>query len=256
MSELIFIGTGSALESLDRFHSSFLIKSKNYNLLVDAGDSASKALLNQQINYFSIDGILFTHFHPDHFSGLGGLIVQMEILQREKPLEIITHKKLIPFIKDYLHLSYLYEKRLTFKINFVGFEHEEGFNICDNLKVISKNNLHIDVYKKYGEESKNYFSSSSFMFITENKKIFYTGDIGSGKDLYLFSDEKINYLITEITHVSAEDIIEAAKKIKPDKLYLTHISDTDTQKINNIIKENSKFNIPTIEAKDGLKFKI
>ena len=256
MSELIFIGTGSALESLDRFHSSFLIKSKNYNLLIDAGDGVSKALLNQQINYFSIDGILFTHFHPDHFSGFGGLIVQMEILQREEPLEIFAHSKLIPFIKDYLNLSYLYEKRLKFKINFVGYEHEEDFNICDNLKVISKNNTHIDIYKKYGAEFKNYFSSSSFILTTENKKIFYTGDIGSGNDLYIFSDEKINYMITEITHVSAVDIIEAVKTIKPEKLYLTHISDADTQKINSIIKENSKFYISTIEAKDGLKFKI
>lgn len=256
MSELIFIGTGSALESLDRFHSSFLIKNKNYNLLIDAGDGSSKALLSQKINYFSINGILFTHFHPDHFSGLGGLIVQMEVLQRNTPIDIIAHKKLIPFIKDYLHLSYLYEKKLKFKINFIGFEHEDNFDVCDNLKVLSKNNTHIDVYKKYGEVFKNYFSSSSFMFTIGDKKIFYTGDIGNEKDLYLFSDEKINYMITEITHISSEDIINASKKILPENLYLTHISDTDTKKIKKIIEANTMFNIPTFEANDGLKLKI
>ena len=256
MSELIFIGTGSAIESLNRFHSSFLIENKNYNLLVDAGDCTSKALLSQQINYFSIDGILFTHFHPDHFSGLCGLIVQMEILKREKPLEIITHNKLIPFIKDNLHLSYIYEKRLAFKINYIGFEYEESFNICENLTVISKNNTHLNAYKIYGEEFNNYFSSSSFIFTTTDNKLLYTGDIGSEKDLYLFSGEKINYMITEITHVSTEEIINAAKKFIPEKLYLTHISDSDKLKINTIIKENTKISIPTFEAIEGLKFNL
>ena len=86
--------------------------------------------------------------------------------------------------------------------------------------------------------------------------MLYTGDIGSEKDLYLFSGEKINYMITEITHVSTEEIINAAKKFIPEKLYLTHISDSDKLKINTIIKENTKISIPTFEAIEGLKFNL
>ena len=92
------------------------------------------------------------------------------------------------------------------------------------------------------------------MFKTTDKNLFYTGDIGSKKDLYLFSGEKINYMITEITHVSAEDILNAAKELIPEKLFLTHISDLDTQKISAIIIENTKIGIPTFEAIEGLKF--
>ena len=252
--ELIFIGTGSAVESLNRFHSSCLIQSKSYNLLIDAGDGVSKALLKQGINFYSIDGIIFTHFHPDHFSGFGGLIVQMEFLQREKPLQIFTHQKLIPFVKDFLHLSYLFEKRISFNIEFIGFEHEEEFDVCDEIQVKSKCNTHIDVYKIYDKEHNNYFSSSSFLFNLKNKKLFYTGDIACKNDLLLFAKEKFDYMITEITHISTEDIIETAKILHPSKLYLTHISDDDSQKIETIISKTSLQNIPTIEAVDGLKF--
>ncbi len=256
MLELIFIGTGSASESLNRSHSSFFIQTGKYNLLVDAGDGISTALLKQEINYHSIDGIIFTHFHPDHFSGLGGLIIQMEILQRKKPLQIFTHNKLIPFVKDYLHLSYLFEKRISFDIEFIGFEHDEIFNVCGDIRVKSKNNTHIDVYKKYDEDDKNYFSSSSFLFNLKDKNLFYTGDIAAKNDLLLFPEEKFDYMITEITHISTEDILEAVKLIQPSVLYLTHISDDDGQKIEKIINKTLTLNVPTIEAVDGLKIII
>ncbi len=254
--KLIFIGTGSAIESLNRFHSSFLIQTNNYNLLVDAGDGISKALLNRKIDYHAINGIIFTHFHPDHFSGLGGLIVQMEILQRKNSLQIFTHKKLIPFVKDYLHLSYLFEKRISFDIEFIGFNHSEMFGVSDDIRVKSKNNTHIDVYKEYDEENKNYFSSSSFLFFLNGKKLFYSGDVGCRDDLLLFSDEKLDYMITEITHISGEDILEAVKLLHPSKLFLTHISDDDTRKLEKIISNTSAINLPAYEAVDGLKFTI
>ncbi len=256
MLKLVFIGTGSAIESLNRFHSSFLIKSNSYNLLIDAGDCASKALLSQKIEYGSIDGIIFTHFHPDHFSGFGGLIVQMEFLQRKKPLQIFTHYKLIPFVKDFLHLSYLFEKKISFEIEFIGFKNEEKLKVNDEIIITSKNNTHIDAYKKYVDKNKNYFSSSSFLFNLKNKKLFYTGDIGSKDDLLLFSEEKIDFLITEITHITADDIIEAVKILQPKNLYLTHISENDSPKIETIINQISSLNIPAIEAFDGFKFDI
>ena len=256
MLELIFIGTGSAIESLNRFHSSFFIQTTEYNLLIDAGDCVSKALLKQKINYHSIDGIIFTHFHPDHFSGFGGLIIQMEFLQREKPLQIFTHYKLIPFVKNYLHLSYLFEKNIYFDIEFIGFNHNEVFCVCDKIQVKSKSNMHIDAYKKYDEDNKIFFSSSSFLFNLKGKKLFYTGDIGTKDDLYLFSEEKIDYMITEITHISIEDILEAVKFLQPSRLYLTHISDDDGETIEKIINQTSAFDVPTIEAVDGMKIII
>ena len=85
-----FIGTGSGKTSLNQFHSSLLLISKNYNLLVDAGDGISRALLFNEIEFNIIDGILLTHLHPDHFSGLATLIVQMKMMKRKNSLDIFN----------------------------------------------------------------------------------------------------------------------------------------------------------------------
>jgi len=77
--EIKFVGTGSGKTLLKRYHSSFLIKTEAYNLLVDAGDGISRALLNQKVTFDSINGILISHLHPDHYSGLPSLIIQMKL---------------------------------------------------------------------------------------------------------------------------------------------------------------------------------
>ena len=70
---ITFIGTGSGEASLKREHSSILISSEKFNLLIDTGDGISKAILKAGIDFNSINGIIFTHLHPDHYSGLAVL---------------------------------------------------------------------------------------------------------------------------------------------------------------------------------------
>ena len=91
---IVFVGTSSGKTSLKRFHSSLLVKSHSFNLLIDCGDGTSKALLSQGISIDLIDGILFSHLHPDHSAGFPSLIVQMKQLKRVKKLKIFCHKNL------------------------------------------------------------------------------------------------------------------------------------------------------------------
>ena len=46
--QLTFIGTGSGRTSIDRFHSSLLFTVNDKNILIDAGDSISRAMLKQK----------------------------------------------------------------------------------------------------------------------------------------------------------------------------------------------------------------
>jgi ribonuclease BN (tRNA processing enzyme) len=71
--------------------------------------------------------------------------------------------------------------------------------------------------------------------------------------MYLFKDHVINLMISEITHASIEDLLEAYKNLKPERLYITHYSDEDEE---NFIKLRSKFSSEEkdkiIIAHDGL----
>lgn len=227
-----FIGTGSGKTSLKRFHSSFIILTDNFNLLIDAGDGISKALLQSKISFEKIDGILFTHFHPDHFSGLGALIVQMKLSDRTKKIKIFVHENLSKFIRDFLFSSYLFEERMDFQILYEIFRHNEQIIISDKIKFTSRQNSHLDQYIKYDKEKKLNFTSSSFLFELKDKKLFYTGDVGSANDLFLFEDHQIQKIISETTHVAKVDLLSAFEKLKPEKIYLTHISDEEEFTLN------------------------
>lgn len=256
MMDITFIGTGSGKASLQRHHSSFLISSEKFKLLIDAGDGISKALLQQNINFNSIDGILFSHFHPDHYTGLAALIVQMKMYERNKPLKIFIHHSLKDVIKGFIKNSYLFFNRLGFEADFISFEEKEKVKVSRQIFFTAKQNSHLAGFdeKKYKGQS---FSCSSFLFDLSGKKIFYTGDIGRPEDLYLFEEEKIDLMISEITHVELEEILTAYKKIEPQKLFLTHISDEDDKKLEDFfssLKKNEVKNI--IAAVDGKKISI
>ncbi len=229
--EIKFIGTSSGKTSLKRFHSSFIVLAPDFNLLVEAGDGISKALLKSKVSFNKIDGIVFSHLHPDHYSGFAGLIVQMKLINRQKPLKIFIHEKLSDVLKNYLFSSYLFERKMDFEINYEKFKHNEEIRVCDKIKFISRQNSHLDQYIKYDLKKELNFISSSFLFELGNRNIFYAGDIGSVNDLYLFEDKKIHIMICETTHLKLPELLNCFNILKPGEIFLTHLDDNSELQI-------------------------
>lgn len=255
--ELKFIGTGSGKSSLKRYHSSFLINSINYNLLVDTGDGISRALLNQEVLFNYIGGILISHLHPDHYTGLPGLIVQMKMNGRINPLSIFCHGSYSGFIKDFIYQSYLFEDRLGFKIYIETFEYDKKVEVAENLSFTARQNNHLQKNISSDKSGNLSFSSSGFLIKVKEKNIFFTGDIGARKDLYLFQDIKTDWMISEITHISTDELIDAFRTINPQKLFITHLSEEDEVKVSKLsyqLPANERRKV--IAAFDGLRVKI
>ena len=247
-----FIGTGSGKTSLSRYHSSLLFAGIDYNLLVDAGDSVSRALLNQKIPYNSINGILISHLHPDHYNGLAELIVQMKMEDRQTPLSIFVHHTLVKTIKDFLQSSYVFMERMDFNIEFTGFSFEHEIFITSELSFISRGNTHLQKYQKH-DASLSYVSGS-FLFKSGESNIFYSGDIGSAEDLFLFKDFPVNIFITETTHAAIDEIINAVRQLKPGKIFLTHLDDDDLPVLISKIENAKDFSF--VIAEDGLYLSV
>jgi len=256
--KIIFIGTSSAQTSLTRFHSSILLSSKNYNLLIDTGDGISRALLFHKINYNQIDGILITHFHPDHFSGLPSLLVQMKIANRKKPLDVFIHQRLKEIIKENLVHYYILLERMNFKVDFKTFDFDEKLIISNDFKLLAKENSHLLKLKKHATNHQSIqLQCVSVLFEEKDKKLLYTSDIGSKEDLFLFRELSPDFFICEANHLELPALFEEIQKIRADKIYLTHYSEEDLKKISAILAtlaENQKSRI--IIAKDGLFFEI
>jgi len=255
--EIKFIGTGSGKTSLKRYHSSFIISSGKYNLLVDTGDGISLALLHQKILFNSINGILLSHFHPDHYSGLPSLIVQMKMNERENPLDIFCDENQTEFLKELIYQSYLFADNLGFNLNYKSFVQKKFFEANEELSITALQNSHLDKNLRQDKSKRLSFSCSSFLFSIKGKSIFFTGDIGEQTDLFLFEGKKIDIMISEITHITVDELLEAFKRLNPTKLFITHLSDEDEHKVTEL-----SYELPTedrrkiVMAFDGLNVKI
>lgn len=256
--KITFLGTSSGKVSLTRHHSSILLSVKNYNLLIDAGDGISRALLNSKVGFDSVNGILITHLHPDHFSGLPLLVVQMKMMKRIVPLEIFAHKSLMAVIKNFLLNSYLLPERMTFKIRYKEFKDDSEVFISDNLNFISKKNKHLEEVEQYQSKYPDIkYYSGSFLFQSSGKKIIYTSDIGSEKDLLLFESIRPDILISEVTHISIDSLVKNLEKLNSPSTYITHYSDEQISGLSEILA-----NLPeTLKdkvhlAKDRTSFEI
>ena len=256
--KITFLGTSSGKTSLDRYHSSIYFSVNNYNLLVDAGDGISRALLKNRIDFTSIDGIIFTHLHPDHYSGFASLIVQMKIVQRVKPLEIFVQEDLKAIINDFLIRSYLIAERMPFKIIFKGFKDDKRIKIADDFHFIAKRNSHLDDLKKYLPDYPTItLYSASILFEWNNKKIVYTSDIGTEEDFLLFNNSRPDILICEATHLPIEIILKLLDTSYSRTIYFTHYTDESKQQVSEILAKASQSSQKTlILAEDNLSFEL
>lgn len=64
--KLKILGTGSAIPSLMRLSSSYLLMTGGGTILIDTGPSVVRRLLEAGFHVNDVDVIALTHFHPDH----------------------------------------------------------------------------------------------------------------------------------------------------------------------------------------------
>lgn len=82
-----FIGSGDAFGSGGRFNTCIMISAPEANFLVDCGASSLVALRHFEVEPESLDMILITHLHGDHFGGLPFMLLDAQLISRRtRPL--------------------------------------------------------------------------------------------------------------------------------------------------------------------------
>lgn len=88
-TEIIPLGTGSAIPAAGRHLSATLLWREGRALLFDCGEGTQFRLADAGVSGSRIDAILITHLHGDHCFGLPGLLSTMNLQQRTEPLAIV-----------------------------------------------------------------------------------------------------------------------------------------------------------------------
>lgn len=84
--EVTFLGSGDAFGSGGRLQACIALAWDGHRVLLDFGASSLIALRRGGLEPTSVDAILISHLHGDHFGGLPFLVLDQQFSRRERPL--------------------------------------------------------------------------------------------------------------------------------------------------------------------------
>lgn len=100
MTKITFLGTACAVPNQDHQNTHFIVESGRHLLLVDCVGSPITRMEQAGYAPLSLTGLVLTHFHPDHVSGVPLLMLDLWLMGRKAPLPIYgLHDVIIRFEK-------------------------------------------------------------------------------------------------------------------------------------------------------------
>ena len=88
MVELCLLGTGGTLPLPGRALSSMYVRVNGRAFLIDCGEGTQVGIRRLGWGFRCIDGLLLTHFHGDHCTGLAGLLLSLEKAGKTETFDI------------------------------------------------------------------------------------------------------------------------------------------------------------------------
>ena len=221
--QLTFVGSGDAFGSGGRFHTCFHLRARKTNLLLDCGASSLIALKRIGIDRNSIDSILITHFHGDHFGGIPYFILDAQFSKRTRPLRIIGPVGLRDWYVRVLETTFPGSSGISQKFEIDLVELDPGVPArFDHFELTAALVMH----------GRSGGAFHAYRLGIEGRTIAYTGDtewtealteIGKNADLLIaeayFVEKKVPL------HLDLKTLAAKLPSIDPKRLVLTHMSD-------------------------------
>jgi ribonuclease Z len=121
-TDVIPLGTASALPTRERHLSSVAVDRKGRVLLFDCGEGTQYRLMHAGLNRARVDAVFVTHLHGDHVYGLMGLLATMGQLSRTDPVTVVGPAELEPMVRE---MPGMQRGWVPYEVEFVSVE--EGF---------------------------------------------------------------------------------------------------------------------------------
>ena len=275
-TKVIVLGSGTPNPNPDRYGSSYAVVVEDKAYIVDFGPGSVRRMAEmsptwggafKQLELQNISIAFLTHIHSDHSIGLSDLILTPWVMGRETEL-ILFGPPGLKKMAEYITKAYeddinyrLYGSQPAnnkgYKTNVTEINKEGTIYKDEKVEVIAFTNNHGDFTNSFG-----------FLFITNDKKILFSGDTAISDNLIKYA-KNLDILIHEVYssetfvnktpdwqkyhdehHTSSIDLGILANRVKPKKLVLSHILfwGASEESLINDIKMN--FNGDAIIAKD------
>jgi ribonuclease BN (tRNA processing enzyme) len=220
---LQFVGCGDAFGSGGRLATCFHVVGAGANFLIDCGASSLIGLNRLGIARETIDAILVTHFHGDHFGGLPYFVLDAHFGKRGRPLVVAGPPGIDSWLVRAMEAAFEHFSKIT-----LGFE----------LRVMSLPErvataigpLQVTPYPVvHGNSGGPFFG---YRVAVEDRVIAYSGDtewtdtlVDIARDADLFVVECYAYDKPIRNHLNFKTIEQNLARLSPKRLVLTHMSE-------------------------------
>ena len=194
-----------------RLRSSVLIQWKDYSYVIDTGPDFRQQMLQSKCN--KIDGVLYTHEHSDHTSGIDDL---RAFCFKQGEIPIYAHERVIDNLFKRFEYIFNNEKKYAGApiLKPIKVINDKKFNISNlNITPISYMHAKLQVFG---------YRFNDFAYLTDLKTI---------NDMEINKLDNLEVLVLNCiriephySHLNLKEALSLIKLIKPKKTYLTHIS--------------------------------
>lgn len=173
--QIQMLGTGSAFAK-KYYNTSALVRSKDFNLLIDCGSTVPKSLEEIGFELDHIDGILISHIHADHVGGLEEVAFRLFYSYKQKRTKLYITQELAQILWENTLKGGLFNPSENFNhlqdyFDVVFLQERVPMVITPNLTIEIIPTLHISQKLNYS------------IFI--NHRTFYSADMQFDEDLLL-----------------------------------------------------------------------
>jgi ribonuclease BN (tRNA processing enzyme) len=119
LMKVTIVGSGDAFGSGGRAHTCFKIESGDLGVIVDFGAGSIGSWKKLGLQFDSIDAVVISHLHGDHFGGLPFLLYDCQFVeQRTRPLKIIGPPGLKEKLDAVLETSFPGSKSMVWRFEW------------------------------------------------------------------------------------------------------------------------------------------
>lgn len=247
--KLRFLGCGDAFGSGGRFNTCFLVEDSGTRFLIDCGASSMIAMRKFDVDPNSIDAVLITHLHGDHFGGLVFMLMDAQLMsKRTRPLVIVGPKTLAKRLSDTMECLFPGSTGMTWRFELTIDEFVDGVDWIRGPIVALPFRV------------KHFCGAQPFALrVTCGGKIVtYTGDtewvdalVPAARDADVFIAESYFRDKQMKFHLDFKTLMAHLDEMHPKHLVLTHMSNDMLDAMPDL-----PTGIPVTAAEDGLEIAV
>lgn len=228
---LIFLGTGQAIPTSRRNHSSILLQYKNENILIDCGEGTQRQFRKAHLNPCNITKLLITHWHGDHILGIPGLLQTLALNGYNRQLDIYGPKGTAFFMAKIMDM-FVFKGSINYKIHEIDsgiFFENSDFKLealpmihgapCLAYSFVEKEKIRINKEKLEKLKIKGKIISE----LAEGKDILWNDKKMKAKDLtYSQPEKKITFILDTSFNKNMEKLAENSDLLICESTFLAN----------------------------------